>query len=94
MAWIMFILFCIFISFIVVKFSRIFVSLIGILGAVAILGLVIMPINLDLGLIMTIHSIVYIAAALIISMVSGIISAIVVGPLVLLWASIKSLFNK
>jgi len=94
MAWIMFLISCIVVSFLVVKFSKLLTALFGILVAVAVLGIVVMPTNLDLGIKMTMYSVVYMIVGFIVFAVSGIVSAFVVAPLVVLWASLKSLFNK
>jgi hypothetical protein len=94
MAWIMFSISCIIVSFLVVKFSKVLTALFGILVAIAVLGIVVMPINLDLGIKMTMYSIVYMIVGFIIFAVSGVVSTFVVAPLVVLWASLKSLFIK
>jgi hypothetical protein len=94
MAWIMFSISCIIVSFLVVKFSKVLTALFGILVAIAVLGIVVMPINLDLGIKMTMYSIVYMIVGFIIFAVSSVVSAFVVAPLVVLWASLKSLFIK
>jgi hypothetical protein len=90
----MFSISCIIVSFLVVKFSKVLTALFGILVAIAVLGIVVMPINLDLGIKMTMYSIVYMIVGFIIFAVSSVVSAFVVAPLVVLWASLKSLFIK
>lgn len=94
MTWIFFILMCILVSFLVVKYTKVFIAILGILASIFVLGFVVMPINLDLGVKMSTYAFVYLIVGGIVFAVSGIVSAFVVAPLVIIWESLKSLFNK
>ena len=80
--------------FLIVRFIKIFVAIIAILASIFVLGFVVMPINLDLGIMMSTHTFVYLIVAGILFAVSGVIFGFVAAPLIIIWKSLKSLFTK
>lgn len=94
MTWILFLLMCFLICFLIVRFIKIFIAIIAILASVFVLGFVVMPMNLDLGVMMSTHAFVYLIIAGILFAISGVVSAFVAAPLVIIWESLKSLFTK
>ncbi len=81
------------ITFLLVKFIDKIVYIFGVLAALVILGLLIIPLNADLGMKLSAWSFAILCCTATIGLFSGFLSLIVVTPIMILWKSLKGLFN-
>jgi hypothetical protein len=94
MTYLLIILASLCICFIVVKLFRFILGFYLILIGLAGVGLFILPWNMDLGVGLITVSLTLLFIMVILSMFAGILSALVVTPLILLWQGIKTIFTK
>lgn len=94
MTYLIIILASLLICFLVVKLFKFVLGFSLILFGLVGLGLVILPWNMDLGIRLITISVASLFITLVVFMFTGIISALVVTPLILLWQGIKTIFTK
>ncbi|MFN9897954.1 MAG: hypothetical protein ACK55Z_03985, partial [bacterium] len=94
MTYLLIILASLFICFLVVKLFRFVLAFcllcLGLIG----LGLVMLPWNMDIGIQLMTVCICLLFITIVVTMFAGIVSALIVTPLILLWQGIKTLFIK
>lgn len=93
MSYVIFILVCLAIGFLTVKFFRILAGLAMILLAVFILGFLIMPFDLSLGGKVVGYSAGLFICGYVIHFVALTLAAVFAAPFALLWLAIKTLFK-
>lgn len=94
MAYVIFILVCLAIGFLTIKYFRILAGLAMLLVAAFILGFLIMPFDLDLGGKVVGYSAGFFICGYVIHIFSLMMSAIFAAPFALIWLAIKALFSK
>lgn len=94
MSYAIFILVCLAIGFLTVKFFRIIAGLAMILLAIFILGFLIMPFDLSLGGKVVGYSAGFFICGYVIHIAALALSAVFAAPFALLWLAIKTLFSK
>ena len=81
------------VCFLVVKFIEKIIYVAGIMLALMFIGLLMIPFNPDLGVQIAAYMVGSLACLAVIFLFSSVLSVIVVGPIMLLWGSIKGLFK-
>lgn len=98
MKGLLFILVCIGIAYLIYQlldnYLKYVIMGLGILASIFLLGLVVVFFDQDLGIKMIVWPIAISLVLGVVSLVSGIVAAVVVAPINLLWLIIKQLFNK
>lgn len=94
MTYIIFILSCIAILFVYWKLKWFLAKLWIILFCVAVLGLVITPLNLSGGIITTVIAVSLMVVLFFVGLISTFVSVVVVGPILTIYYLVKSLFIK
>lgn len=94
MSYVIFILVCLAIGFLTIKFFRILAGLAMILLAAFILGFLIMPFDLSLGGKVVGFSAGFFICGYVIHIAALALSAVFAAPFALLWLAIKTLFSK
>lgn len=87
------ILISLFFTFLFIRFFSKIAYIFGILMALIFIGLIMIPINPEIGIQVTVYSFGLLAILVIVFFFSGLISTFLVAPLMLLWGSIKGLFK-
>ena len=80
-------------TFILVKFIEKITYIVGIMFSLMVIGLIIAPFNPNFGLNLTMWMFLLLVLLGIVFLFSGLLSAIIVTPIMLLWGSIKGLFK-
>lgn len=80
-------------TFILVKFIEKITYIAGIMFSLMVLGILIIPFNMDLGIKIAMWMFCLLLMLGILFLFSGMLSAIIVTPIMLLWGSIKGLFK-
>ena len=93
MTWLIIILVSLIIMAVFVKFYEKLIKVIGLMFGLMLLGLVIIPFNMELGVSLSASMFFILLLAGIVLAFSSIISAFVATPLWIIWTSIKSLFK-
>lgn len=94
MNYLIFLFVCLFISFLVVKFAKYVGAICLILLSLLGIGLIIIPFDLQVGIKLITWAFCILVMTGILFAISGIVSALVVSPIILLWGAIKMLFSK
>ena len=82
------------VCFLVVKFIEKIIYVAGIMLALMFIGLLMIPFNPDLGVQIAAYMVGSLACLAVIFLFSSVLSVIVVGPIMLLWKSLKNLFKR
>jgi len=93
MLYILLIILSFIICFLILKFIKKIIYIIGIILALMIIGFLIIPFNLNLGMQIAAYMFSILACLAVIFLFSSILSMIIVTPITLLWNSIKGLFK-
>ena len=80
-------------TFLLVKFIEKIAYIAGIMFSLMVLGVVIIPFNMQFGLNLAMWMFCLLVMLGILFLFSGLLSAIIVTPIMLLWGSIKGLFK-
>ena len=80
-------------TFILVKFIEKIAYIAGIMFSLTVLGILIIPFNMDLGVKVAMWMFCLLVMLGVLFLFSGLLSAIIVTPIMLLWGSIKGLFK-
>lgn len=81
------------ITFLLTKFIEKLAYIVGIMFSLMVIGIAIIPFNPDLGFKLAMTMLSILALLVVVFLFSGLLSAIVVTPIMLLWGSIKGLFK-
>lgn len=94
MAYLIVILLSLFVCFLVVKLFKFVLSFCLILLSLLAIGLIIIPWNMELGIQMATICFSLLLVTILVTMFAGVVSVLIVSPLIFLWISIKSIFIK
>lgn len=94
MTYLLILLACLAVSFLVVKLYKYVLSVSLILIAGSCIGMVMIPWNMEIGIQTVTICVALLFIILVVCIFAGAISALIVGPVLLLWQAVKTIFTK